>query len=73
MKKQQKQTSISTLKVIGILAAISGLASGAFYMYHQQVMLYRPNDVSDGFGAAAFLLSVVAWLVFATLYMVKSR
>lgn len=69
--KSQTKTFTSLLKTLGVIAAIMGIVSSVLYQYHEAVVAYRPDDVSNTLGLYALVLSIILWLVFLILHFFK--
>ena len=67
MKKFRTNPSIQS--ILGVCAALLGIASGALYEYHNGVVAYRPDDVTNGVALYALVGSLVLWAVFIVLYL----
>ena len=58
---------------LGVIGALSGVASGFAYEYHQKVMLYQKDDVSNTIGLYLWIISGLCWIIFLILHSLSIK
>lgn len=67
---KQRENLSSLRRTVGIIAALFGLSSGFLYQYHEAVVIYRPDDITNTFGLYALCASVLFWCAFLVISFV---
>lgn len=70
MTKSQTNNS-STKQIIGIAAALFGLAAGTLYQRHEAVAPFNPDDVANTLGLYSLVLSSLLWVTFLVIWLVS--
>lgn len=69
MLKNNYQSSLRSIKsIVGIVSALSGIASGILYEYHLNVVVYQPNDTTNTLGLYMLCLSLLLWTIFLAIH-----